>query len=339
MTTTSSGSSSSPSPKQDNSKQKLIAVSAVIIFLLLATVIGLAVRLNNVGNTKAALSTQLDESEQLKAELEKQYYEALSELEEMRGSNEELNALIESQKEELKTQKDEIASLIAKKRDYDRVRRKMNELNQQVEQYVAEINQLREENELLTTKNTELNDQNQTLSTNLETERVNNQELTTAKAALVSEKEELTKTNENLSRKVNIASVIKVESIEVTGIKIKKSGKAVKKKYAKNIDQLKVCFNTTANNVVDPGLEQFVIRIVNPLGETLAVEELGSGVFTNSQNGDQIRYTSIKEEEYNQDANTLCTSWAPNQPFQKGEYTIEVFNKGFLAGTNTFKLK
>ena len=105
MTTTSSGSSSKPNPKPDNSKQKLIAVSAVIIFLLLATVIGLAVRLNNVGNTKAALSTQLDESEQLKAELEKQYYEALSELEEMRGSNEELNALIESQKEELKTQK------------------------------------------------------------------------------------------------------------------------------------------------------------------------------------------------------------------------------------------
>ena len=215
----------------------------------------------------------------------------------------------------------------------------MNELTQQVEQYVAEINQLREENELLTNKNSELTDENQNLSTTLESEKLTNQELSTAKAALVSEKEELTQTNENLSRKVNIASVIKVESLEVTGLKIKKSGKAVKKKYAKNIDQLKICFNTTANNVVDPGLEQFIIRIVNPLGETLAVEELGSGVFTNSQNGDQIRYTQIKEEEYNQDANTLCTSWAPNQPFQKGEYTVEVFNKGYLAGTNTFRLK
>ncbi len=40
---------------------------------------------------------------QLKADLEQQYYQllALSELEGMRGSNEELNALIEQQKEEL----------------------------------------------------------------------------------------------------------------------------------------------------------------------------------------------------------------------------------------------
>ena len=39
-------------------------------------------------------------TEKLKQELEKQYHEALSDLEEMRGTNEEMDALIEQEKVE-----------------------------------------------------------------------------------------------------------------------------------------------------------------------------------------------------------------------------------------------
>merc|ERR1712137_961179 len=85
----------SSSPKQDNSRQKLIAIAAVIIVALLGVNAFLIVNSMNKSKANKELTSQLDESEQLKAELEKQYYEALSELEEMRGSNEELNALIE----------------------------------------------------------------------------------------------------------------------------------------------------------------------------------------------------------------------------------------------------
>ena len=40
---------------------------------------------------------ELDDAEQVKVELEKEYYEALSDLEELRGDNTELNAMIENQ--------------------------------------------------------------------------------------------------------------------------------------------------------------------------------------------------------------------------------------------------
>lgn len=49
-------------------------------------------------------NAELIESTKVKADLEKTYYQALSDLEEMRGNNSELNAMIETQKTELKKQ-------------------------------------------------------------------------------------------------------------------------------------------------------------------------------------------------------------------------------------------
>lgn len=326
-------------PKPDNSRQRLIAIAAVIIVALLVVNAFLLISYNKRGNVNAELTSQLDESEQLQAELEKQYYDALSELEEMRGSNEELNALIEQQKDDLKSQKEKISGLIRNKKDFDKARRELKKMTAQVEGYIAEINQLREENEVLVTRTGQLTEQNESLSTDLQVQRIANDELTTSQATLVSEKETLASEKEMLARKINIASVVKVDDLEVTGLKSRQSGKAIKKKYAKNIDQLQICFYTSENEVADPGLESFFVRIISPLGETLAIEELGSGIFINSANGDQIRYTKMKEYEYNQDVANLCLSWIPNQPFQQGNYEVEIYNKGYLAGSTNFTLK
>ena len=341
MATNSSSVNPTPAnnPKSDNSKQRLIAIAAVIIVALLGINAFLLVSYNKKGKANNRLSTELNESEQLKADLEKQYYEALSELEEMRGSNEELNALIEEQKAEIGEQKDRIAAMLGDSRNYDKARKELKKMKAQVEQYLAEINQLREQNQELMATNEQLNTEKQVLSTDLESQRMANQELTTVQATLVSEKEALETERNMLSKKVDIASVIKVDNLDVSGIKVKSSGKPVKKKFAKNIDQLKVCFTTTANQVADPGTEQFHIRIISPLGETLAIDELGSGSFKNEANGDEIRFTQVKEHEYNQDASNICTTWSPNQPFPKGNYAVEIYNKGYLAGTGSVQLK
>lgn len=327
------------SPKPDNSRQRLIAIAAVIIVALLGINAFLLISYNKRNKMNKQLTYQLDESEQLKAELEKQYYEALSELEEMRGSNEELNALIEQQKTELKDSKDRIDRLLRDSRNLKQAREELNALKGQVEQYLAEINQLRQENEELSQQNSQLAESNQLLNTDLEAQRTANQELSTAQAALVSEKSELEKRNERLNEKVNIASVITVEQVEGEGMKMKNNGKTKSKKYAKNVDQLQVCFNTTENNVAEVGTEEFLIRIINPLGETLAIEELGSGTFVNNATGEEIRFTQAKELDYNREAGQICTSWSPDQPFSQGEYAVEIYNKGYLAGSGSFQLK
>lgn len=345
MSTNSSSSNPSPTPNKstttggDNSKQRLIAIAAVIIVALLGVNAFLLFNKFKQDRVNTELSANLSEAEQLKAELEQQYYEALSELEEMRGSNEELNALIEQQKTELAEQKSKIDGMLADSRNLSAARRELKNLNAQVEQYLAEINQLRSENEELSSANAELTESNTTLSTDLESARFANEELSTAQAALISEKEELTQTNSYLSTKVTRASVIQVAALEASGLKTKKTGKAVKKKYAKNIDQMQICFTTTSNEVAEHGNETFFIRVINPLGETLAIEDYGSGTFNLTSTNEEVRYTQAKEFSFDGDSENLCATWSPNQPFSQGTYEIEVYNKGYLAGSTTLTLK
>lgn len=325
--------------KPDQSQQQFKTGAIIAIVLLSILSLTFLFLWRSADKHGDSMAYALDESAMLKAELEKQYYEALSELEELRGGNEELNALIEQQKDELKNAKDRIDVLLRDGRNLGEARKEINKLKGQVEQYVAEINQLRQENQELTFRTAQLSEENVNLSTNLDSTRMANMELASAKAALASEKDMVEADRARLAKKVNIASVVKVKNLEVEGLKMKGTGKAVSRRTAKNIDQLQVCFSTTANQVAEPGDERFYIRIINARGETLAVEELGSGIFTNNANGEQIRYTQYKEVDYSQGEQQLCTVWGPSQPFQEGNYTVEVYNKGYLAGSKTFQLK
>lgn len=340
MSTNSSSPSPNPSyqPSTGSESSNKVPYIVAIVLLALATV-GLGIFSVSKSSENDKVTAMYDETEQLKAELEKQYYEALSELEELRGSNDELNALIEQQKVELKDQKDKIDGLLKDSRNLSAVRKELASLRTQAEGYIAELNQLREQNEVLTSENTQLNENNQMLSKNLEDQQMANAQLSSERAILVSEKDELEQVRQQLSRKVNIASVIKVNTIEVTGLKTKKSGKDVKRANADNIDKLQVCFDASANDVAEHGTEVFYVRIINPLGETLAIEELGSGVMTNGASNEQVLYTQAKEMEYSGEAGNLCTLWAPNQPLQVGNYEIEIYNKGYLAGSTSFRLK
>ncbi len=327
-----------PSSDSGNSRQRLVAITSVIIVALVGIIAFLVIDKFKQSRENTELSAQLDETEAVKADLEKQYYDALSQLESLKGNNEELNARIESQKEELAAQKARIDQLLANKGSLDKARSEIKKLNGQIERYLAEINQLRQENLQLGEANRQLSEEKQALTGDLEAQRASNEQLSAAKAALMSEKERVEAERTMLAKKVDRASMIAVQSVEVTGLKRKSDGKTTKKNYADNIDQLQVCFSTTANEVAENGKEVYYIRILSPLGETLAIEDLGSGTFT-AANNEQVRYTLDKEFSYNGTPQKMCAVWSPNQPFSKGKYEVEIYNKGYLAGKGSLVLK
>lgn len=326
-------------PKQDNSKQRLIAIAAVVIVALLAVNAWLLFKYTQADKAQETLTTQLDESTKLQEELNDQYYEAKAELESMRSNNEELNALIEQQQQELLESKDRIASMIRKGGDGSAARAEISQLKQQLSGYLAELNQLREQNALLADENQQLSQERDNLQTDLSSSRQNNESLSQERALLVSEKQQLASTNSSLSRKVNQASVIKVNGLEAVGQKIRRSGTPVTRQDASNVERISVSFTTSVNEIAEPGQEEFIIRIINPQGETLALEQMGSGVFTNQGSGESMRYTLKDDISYNRNQNTLEFIWNPGQQFSSGNYTVEVYNKGFLAGSTTMRLK
>ncbi|WP_020538854.1 hypothetical protein [Lewinella cohaerens] len=342
MTTNTSSPTPTPTPlppKQDSSKQRLIAIAAVVIVVLLAVNAWLLFKYTQADKAQETLTTQLDESTKLQEELNDQYYEAKAELESMRSNNEELNAMIEQQQQELLASKDRIASMIRKGGDGSAARAEINQLKQQLNGYVAELNQLREQNALLTDENQQLAEQRDNLQTDLSSTRQTNESLNQERALLVSEKQQLASTNSSLSRKVSQASTIKVAGLEAVGQKIRRSGKPVTRQDANNVERISVSFVTTVNEITEPGTEEFVVRIINPQGETLAMEQMGSGVFTNQGTGEAMRYTLKDDISYDRNENALQFIWNPGQQFASGNYKIEIYNKGFLAGSTTMRLK
>ena len=156
---------------------------------------------------------------------------------------------------------------------------------------------------------------------------------------MVSEKTALTEENQSLASTVNLASVIKVDGIKIDGFKRKDDGKTKRKKSAKSVDEIKVCFNTTENEVAKAGTETFLVRIMSPLGETLYLEDLGSGMSKDLKTGEEFRFSKFVETEYTNTTENVCVRWMPETGFQSGTYQVEIYNKGHLAGTQSFELK
>ncbi len=320
--------------------------SSPLVPILIVAIIALLGALGYMWKTKSDIQTsytttaeKLDETEQLKLQLNTQYYESLNELESMRGTNAELNALIDSQKAEIIASKSRIDGLMKDKRNLDAARKEIASLKSSTARYVAEINELKEANGLLTEQNTNLSNENQGLQRTVADVNAANSELSTARAALMSEKESLLGERSVLTEKVTMASSVKVNNISSTGLRLKDNGKTVRKKYAKNVDLLNICFETTGNQIVQPGSEEFFVRVINPLGETLAIEEMGSGVLVNALTKEQVRYTKSVDHQYNNDVGEVCVTWDAPATLAKGEYGVQVYNKNYLAGEGKFTLK
>lgn len=324
------------------SENKKNNFNTLLWVLLIASILGntyLLIDRSQKSNKIEEQATAITEAEKLNNELEKQYYDAVADLEQLRTDNSELNKVIDQQKEELRVQKEKVAKLIKSDKDLTKARAEMAKMREQATQYLAQIEQLTNENKQLNAdKETLTIEKNQLTSDVAEARRVND-DLSATKATLTSERESLLKEKSELTAKVNRASVIKVDDIAVRGLRIKESGKAVEKSKAKTVNQLEICFMASENKVTDPGVEQFFIRIINPGGETIKLENSGSGIMVNQETKEQIPYTHIKGVQYENAESKVCFEWSPNQEFQPGDYKIEVFNKGFLAGASAFKLK
>src|SRR5690606_4904585 len=140
------------STNQNRLKTIFIVVTAVLLGVIGFLLINSSQKSNQIDQQ----SVQLDEVEKLQLDLEKQYYEALSELEQQRGTNDELNSMIEAQKSELKQQKDQISQLIVSRNELGRAREQMKQMKVNSDKYMTEIEDLKAKNEELFAQNENL---------------------------------------------------------------------------------------------------------------------------------------------------------------------------------------
>ena len=330
-----------------DNQRKLLIAAGIIIALLMGTV---AILVFNKFGDKEIIETQkkeISEAARLQKELQEEYDNAMAELDEALGENEDLRAIIETQKEELTEKKNKISKMIqsgdTSKKSLDNAKMEISQLKSQQQAFLTKIDELEKTNSILSGEIMQVKEEKKMVEEEVIKAKVEKEKIVAEKDSVIgtvtSQKTELEKEKTYLANKVNVGSVIKVDGIIAEGYKLKSGGKMVKKRYAKNIDVIKICYNATENKVTDPGTEQFLIRVVTPLGSTMYVESLGSGEFINKDTKEEMRFTKAQDVPYDNAATEQCLNWKPDTPFAKGSYMIEIFNKGYLAGTAELDLK
>lgn len=319
----------------DNSK-RLLTMAGIAIAVLLGLSIFLMVSKYKTGQELDTAKIEMNEQKQAFAELDTKYNDAVAQLEQQKGLNAQLDEKINQQLQQLEQNKSQIEQMIREKRD---IRSALARLESQKQQYLTEIDKLKAENGILTEKNTQLSTENQTLSTSLTETQTRLAEEGTAKAALISEKTQLETERQVLSKKVDIASAIRVKNITVKAVDVRSSGKEKTKSRASKVDKLNICFVTEPNEVVPSGEETFYLTVIDPTGATLAIESLGSGISQDKKNEQEFRYTTTATTNYQNGESNVCGAWQPGQNFVKGKYEVKIFNKGYLVGTGSFNLK
>ncbi len=322
------------------SSNRLLPAALTVIVLLLSINAYLLYNKVSQGKQIQEQQTELTETNLLKIDLEKQYHQAMSELEEMKGSNVELNDIIDRQKEELRQQRDRIDGLLRSGRGLEQARAEINNLRSQIRAYVSRIQELDAANDSLRSERDALSSKSVSLSADLDSSLSLSRQLQMEKQSLTDQRDQLDASNSQLQDKVTLASVIQAENLVVTPLKDKQNGKAVKKRYAKNVDQFKVCFTARQNPVTTAGTETFHIRIISPIGETMVPDESVGGTILNRDTNEEMRYSFTVAMDYHNADEEVCQVWSPLPGnFSRGDYQVEVYNKGYRCGRGTVSLK
>ena len=115
-----------------------------------------------------------------------------------------------------------------------------------------------------------------------------------------------------------------------------RKSKNVTTEKAKKTERIEACIEIVPNSEAQVGNQDFVVIITSPEGKIFPTAQNGNGNFTTAE-GEEKRYTEIMTAAYNGKQGVFCGNWA-EPDYLVGTYTLEVFNKGVLVGSNKVRL-
>jgi len=87
-----------------------------------------------------------------------------------------------------------------------------------------------------------------------------------------------------------------------------------------------------------PGTTDVYVVVTGPDGKPVSNQALNSGTFTTREEGDKAFTTKLPVEIETAKKKNVQFSFAPGD-FQQGNYTIQIYQNGFLIGEGTRELK
>ena len=213
----------------------------------------------------------------------------------------------------------EIKKLLDSQWDYYRIKKKLASLQTISQKYVRQMDSLY-------TVNRELVAENERIREEYQAEKRHNTSLT--------------RQNDELTGKVNMASTIKIHGLTANGVRFKGGSKEATTDRANRAERIMVNFTMAQNDLVEPGTKTFYLRIADP---TKVVISKGSGdEYSFVSNGESLQYTEKVRVNYDgKDAPVRAYYVKPSgYEMMPGRYYIDVYEQGGkLIGQTSLELR
>ncbi len=320
MTTNSSFDSTaqgSQEPKKDH-KNLIIAILSIA---LVAVSIYAIVNNNKKGDTIAQQQAAITQTTNEKAELQKSFDESLTRLDSVKSVNSGLESKLTESTSEIAKTKEQIRAILNKKNataaELTKAKELIADLNTKIAGMEQEVVRLTKEN----------------------------QGLTQDKAALTQDKEKLTQdltatqsAKEELAKKVDIASTLNASNINLTPVNVKGNGKEKVTSTAKRVDKLVISFDVD-NRIIQSGSTDVYICVLGPDGKAITSEKSGAATFSTREEGDKAYTAKVPVDLETAKKKNIQFAFVPEQSFQQGTYTIQIYQNGFKIGESKRDLK
>jgi hypothetical protein len=298
--------------------------SAIIVVLALALIGMTGYLLVDKSKTSKVIVQQKTEIAQVtdeKSDVQKSFDESLARLDSMTGINSEISKKITEKNSEIAKTKVEIRSILNKKNattaELTRAKLLITSLNNKITVMEADMVRLTQDNQVLT--------QDKVV-------------LTQEKVKLTEDLTATTIIKEDLTKKVDIASTLNASNIAITPVNVKSSGKEKTTETAKRVDKLLISFEVN-NRIAAPGMTDVFVIVTGPDGKPISTEALGSGTFTTREEGDKLFTTKLPVDVVTAQKKSVQFSYTQPADFILGNYTIQIYQNGFMIGEGVRELK
>ena len=255
------------------------------------------------------------EMESAKVKLDNINAELQLRIEEIDSLGGDISDLIEAQ-EQITVERDQLQrTRKANRQLIGKLRRKTDGYEELLREKDKEIKKLKEVNQVLVGENTDLKVDKNNLNKSIV---------------------ELNEDKVQLEEKVEVASRLKAEEIQI--VAISKSGKE-RTGVLKNrqLDKLKVNFKIAENEVAPLEAKEIIIRVIDENDQVIFDVNRGSGSFI--IDGKETFYTASQDILFDNSGQSLTFLYEKGSEYDPGTYKMEVFTDGYLMGAVSFSVK
>jgi myosin heavy subunit len=276
---------------------------------------------NKTGHVIEQNNTQIAKVNDEKGAIRKSFDESLARLDSMSGINMTMRGKLTEKNNDIAKKKAQIRNILNKKNATDAelatAKGLIAQLNDKITSMEQDVARLTQANQSLTQDNVVLTHEKDSIG----------QDLTTT-----------TTIKQDLEKKVDVASTLNASNIAITPVDVKTNGKEKVTATAKRVNKLLITFDVN-NRIAPPGTTDVFVCITGPDGKNMVAQASGSTTFTTRDEGDKVFTAKVPVEIETAKKKSVEVAFTPGTKFQRGNYTIQIYQNGFKIGEGTRELK